>query len=166
VADGLIVHPFNNQEFLANHAMPALQRGIERGQRTREDLTVSISAICITGNHEQEYLAARQTVANLLGFYGSTPAYRPPMDAVGMGELQPELNRLSKAGEWQAMGELIDEDFINAFAVCGEPQTIARQLWDKYGPYADRLSIYAPYQTDPDVWPSIIAELKQLAGRS
>jgi probable F420-dependent oxidoreductase len=165
VADGLIVHPFNSLAFVEQNAMPALQRGLDRAQRKREDITVSIAAICITGNNEQEYQAAKSTVKNLLGFYGSTPAYRPPMDAVGMGELQPELNRLSKLGQWQQMGERVDDDFVAAFAVTGEPHTIAQQLWDKYGNYADRLSIYAPYQTDPDVWPGIIAELKRLSGR-
>ena len=129
------------------------------------DGTGAFAAICITGNNEQEYQAAKSTVKNLLGFYGSTPAYRPPMDAVGMGELQPELNRLSKLGQWQQMGERVDDEFVAAFAVTGEPHTIAQQLWDKYGNYADRLSIYAPYQTDPDVWPGIIAELKRLSGR-
>ncbi len=165
VADGLIVHPFNNHEFLSNHALPALQRGIERGGRSRADLTVSVAAICITGNNQQEFEAARSTVRKLLGFYGSTPAYRPPMEAVGMADLQPELNRLSKQGQWQAMGELIDDEFIRVFTISGEPHSMAQQLWDRYGSCADRLSIYAPYHTDPDVWPAIIRELKTLSGR-
>lgn len=165
VADGLIVHPFNNDEFLSSHALPALQRGIERAGRSRADLTVSVAAICITGNNDQEYERAKTTVRNLLGFYGSTPAYIPPMEAVGMADLQPELNRLSKQGQWQAMGELIDDEFINAFAVSGEPHTMAQQLWDRYGGRADRISIYAPYQTSPNVWPGIIRELKKLSGR-
>ncbi len=33
VADGLIVHPFNSIAFVEQHAMPALQRGLERAQR-------------------------------------------------------------------------------------------------------------------------------------
>lgn len=165
VADGLIVHPFNTLPFVEEQSLPALQRGLQRGGRARDDITLSIGAICITGNNEEEYMNAKATVRSLLGFYASTPAYRPPMDAVGLGDLQPELNVLSKQGEWDALGERIDDDFINAFAVCGEPQTIAKQLWEKYGAHADRLSIYAPYRTDPDVWPAIIHELKALAGR-
>ena len=31
-----------------------------------------------------------------LAFYGSTPAYRPVLDIEGYGDLQPELNRLTK----------------------------------------------------------------------
>lgn len=165
VADGLIVHPFNTMPFVEQQSMPALEKGLQRAGRSRQDVTVSIGAMCITGNTEQEYANAKATVRSLLGFYASTPAYLPPMAAVGLGDLQPRLNRLSKAGEWDALGEHIDDAFIEAFAVCGEPHTIAGQLWEKYGPHADRLSIYAPYGTEPDVWPGIIAELKTLAGR-
>ena len=129
-------------------------------------MTVSIAAMCVTGNDAREFDAAREAVRGLLGFYGSTPAYRPPMEAIGQGELQRELNQLSKQGRWDAMAGLIDDDFIRQFAVVGEPSAVARGLWDKYGGDADRISIYAPYSTDPDVWPDIIAELKRLASSS
>ena len=38
-----------------------------------------------------------------LAFYGSTPAYKVVLDAHGWGDLQPELNRLSKRGDWATM---------------------------------------------------------------
>ena len=166
VADGLIVHPFNTLPFVREQAMPAFTQGLARSGRARAEVTVSIAAMCVTGNDEREFNAAREAVRGLLGFYGSTPAYRPPMDAIGQGELQQELNRLSKQGRWDAMAGLIDDDFIGQFAVVGEPATVAQQLWHKYGEYADRIGIYAPYGTQPDVWPGIIADLKRLAAAS
>lgn len=162
VADGLIVHPFNTLSFVEQRQLPAVQRGLDRSQRSREDFILQVAAICITGNNEAEYAAAKATVTSLLAFYGSTPAYKPPMESVGYGELQPELNALSKEGRWDEMSTLIDDDFINHFAVCGEPGEIAGKLHAKYGAHADRLSIYAPYSTEPDVWPGIIADLKGL----
>ena len=126
---------------------------------------MQIAAICVTGANEEEFAAAKATVKGLLAFYGSTPAYTPPMKAVGMDDCHEELNRLSKEGRWDTMSELIDDEFLNHFAVVGEPDTIAAQLYEKYGADADRLSIYAPYHTSPEVWPSIIAELKRLSGR-
>ena len=57
--------------------------------------------------------AVRQQIA----FYGSTPAYRPVLELHGWGDLQTELNTLSKRGEWVKMGELIDDDVLDAFAV-------------------------------------------------
>ena len=117
----------------------------------------------MTGATEEQYTAARTTVCGLLAFYGSTPAYLPPMAAIGYEALQPELNTLSKQGRWEDMTALIDEDFLQAFAVCGEPHTIARALLDKYAGLATRLSIYAPYELPAELWCDIISELKEAA---
>ena len=40
-----------------------------------------------------------------IGFYGSTPSYWPVLELHDLGDLGRKLNALSKAGEWQAMGE-------------------------------------------------------------
>lgn len=166
VADGLIVHPFNTQAFVQQQQLPEIEAGLAASGRTRKDFLMQVTAICITGKDEAEYAAAEKAVRGLLGFYGSTPAYRPPMDAVGYGELQPTLNAMSKEGRWDEMSQLIDDGFTRAFAVAGEPHTIAQQLVDRYGSFADRISIYAPYASSPEVWPSIIADIKRLTGRS
>ncbi|MBT5006257.1 MAG: TIGR03617 family F420-dependent LLM class oxidoreductase [Halioglobus sp.] len=160
VADGLIVHPFNSMRFLENNAMPAVLRGLEKSGRQRTDFILQINAIVITGETEEAISAATESVKGLLGFYASTPAYRPPMEAVGYEDLQPELNALSKQGKWDALGSYIDDDFLEHFTTRGAPSEIAAKLKDKYGQYADRLAIYAPYAAPDDMWRKIIAELK------
>lgn len=160
VADGLIVHPFNSMPFLIDHALPAVHRGLAKSHRVRSDFILQINAIVITGETEEARAAARESVKGLLGFYASTPAYRPPMDAVGYGELQPELNRLSKEGRWDELGSHIDQHFLDAFATSGTPDEIAGKLRQKYGEHADRLAIYAPYAAPDAMWSAIIAALK------
>ena len=113
VADGLIVHPFNTMPFLEQQAIPAVMLGIEKAQRSRDDFIMQINAIVITGETEQEYKAAEESVKSLLGFYSSTPAYKPPMDSVGYGDLQPKLNALSKEGKWDELSSYIDDDFVD-----------------------------------------------------
>jgi probable F420-dependent oxidoreductase len=161
VADGLIVHPFNTPDFLSQQQLPALQRGRAQSSVAEADYIVQVGAMVVTGTTEQEYAAAAQTIRGLLAFYGSTPAYRPPMEAIGYGDLQPELNRLSKQGRWDEMADLIDDEFLSAFAVCGEPSTIAAQLRQKYAGIATRLSIYAPYTLPDQAWRSIIKDIKE-----
>ena len=60
---------------------------------------------------------ADKAVRQQIAFYGSTPAYRPVLELHGWGDLQPELNTLSKRGEWVKMGELIADEVLDAFAV-------------------------------------------------
>ena len=74
----------------------------------------------VTGQTEEELREAEvATYGNC--FYGSTPAYRPVLESIGVGELQDELNRMSKQGRWDEMGELITQDILQEFAVIGEP---------------------------------------------
>jgi probable F420-dependent oxidoreductase len=160
VADGLIVHPFNSMPFLVDHALPAVHRGLTKSARARSDFILQINAIVITGETEEARIAATEGVKSLLGFYASTPAYRPPMEAVGYADLQPELNRLSKEGRWEELGSRIDQTFLDAFTTSGRPEEIAGKLLQKYGAHADRLAIYAPYAAPDAMWTSIIAELK------
>lgn len=160
VADGLIVHPFNNLTYLSNHAIPAVRRGLAASSRAREEFTVQINAMVITGETAEAMAAATASVRNLLGFYASTPAYRAPMEAVGYGGLQPELNRLAKASRWAEMGAVIDQGFLDAFVTSGEPKDIAGKLSARYADHADRLAIYAPYTAPDNLWRGIIADLK------
>ncbi len=160
VADGLIVHPFHTQPFLRQQQLPALARGLEAAGREPDACALQVSAICVTGNTEEEYQAADTSVRSLLAFYGSTPAYRPALEAIGQEALQPELNRLSKQGRWDEMTALVDDSLLAAFAVCGEPATIAPGLEARYGDIAQRLGIYAPYSLPDQTWRDIIAELK------
>ena len=98
-----------------------------------------------------------------VAFYGSTPAYRPVLELHGWGDLQPELNSLSKQGEWVKMGELIDDDVLSAFAVVAEPDEIGPELIRRYAGVVDRCSFYAPYRSDPERWAAVIKTL-QAAG--
>jgi probable F420-dependent oxidoreductase len=160
VADGLIVHPFNTMPFLEQKALPAVMSGLEKSGRSRDDFIMQVNAIVITGETDEEYQAAEDSVKNLLGFYSSTPSYKLPMDSVGYGDLQPKLNALSKEGKWDELATYIDDDFVEAFTTRGKPEEIAGKLKAKYGEYADRLSIYAPYAGSDAMWKKIVAELK------
>ena len=161
-ADGLIAHPFHTLNFLRDTQLKGLHQGIDDAGREKSDVTVNVAGICITGENEQEFEAATQTIKGLLAFYGSTPAYLPPMKEMGIDGLHPRLNKLSKEGRWDKMAELVDDDFVNGFAVVGEPKDMGQKLWDKYGDMADRLSLYTPYNTD--AWKTIIQDIKVLRG--
>jgi alkanesulfonate monooxygenase SsuD/methylene tetrahydromethanopterin reductase-like flavin-dependent oxidoreductase (luciferase family) len=93
----------------------------------------------VTGRDEAAYAASRSAVCKQISFYGSTPAYRPVLESVGRGELQSELNRLSKAGAWDEMARLVDDDLLDAFAVVGEPHQIAAKIARRYGGVFDRV---------------------------
>ena len=95
-----------------------------------------------------------------IAFYGSTPAYKGVLELHGWGELQGELNNLSKQGKWIEMGQAIDDEVLAAFAVVAEPDKVAKILASRFAGAIDRLSFYAPYEAAPGTWESILGELQ------
>jgi probable F420-dependent oxidoreductase len=146
VGDGLLIHPFNSERFVREHAAVAVEQGLTRAGRSRDEFTVAVTTIVLTGRDEQEVKDADTAVRRLLAFYGSTPAYRVTLDVHGWGDLQTDLNTLSKQGRWDEMTGLIDDDVLDTLAVRGEPATIGARVRDRYGVLADRISFSMPYE--------------------
>jgi probable F420-dependent oxidoreductase len=149
VADGILVMPFNSGRHMRERTVPAIERGMTAAGRTLADLEITAEVIVGVGRDDEE-LEAAKGVRNLLAFYGSTPAYRPVLDAEGWGDLQPELNTLSKRGDWQQMAGLITDDMVSTLAVHGTPDHCAEEIVARYGPWADRICAYFPYYTAGD----------------
>jgi probable F420-dependent oxidoreductase len=160
VADGFFVHPFGTRESLRQLTLPALERGLARSGRTLEAIETSAQLMICSGTSDEEIARIRQSTKQQIAFYGSTPAYRGVLELHGWGDLQTDLNRLSKQGEWVKMGELIDDDIMSTFAVVAEPEGVGAELKKRYSGIVDRCSFYAPYRTDPDRWQRVIADLK------
>jgi probable F420-dependent oxidoreductase len=160
VADGIIIHGFTTERYVKEVTMPAVERGLKAAGRERSSFQVSGPLFVVTGTTDEEIAAAKQGVKQQIAFYGSTPAYRGVLELHGWGELQTELNGLSKQGKWVEMGELIDDDILNTFAVVAEPEGVAAELKRRYSGVVDRCSFYAPYRSDPQRWTRIIDDLK------
>ena len=128
--------------------------------RSRDDFEISYSNFVVTGRDETELAASKKATKERIAFYGSTPAYKGVLDAIGVGELQGELNAMSKQGRWQEMGELITDDIIDAFGVMGEPGEIAPQMLKRYGRFTDRTSASFPVSADAAERDAIISALR------
>jgi probable F420-dependent oxidoreductase len=159
--DGLLVHGFTAEQYLREVSLPALERGAAKAGKTRADLTVSYPGFIVTGATEADTAAADTAVRRQIAFYGSTPAYRPVLELHGWGDLQTELNTLSKRGEWVQMGQLIDDEMLEAFAVVCPIDQVATRVSARFGDVVDRFSFYAPYKMSPEDWKSVLAGFRQ-----
>ncbi len=157
VGDGLLVHGFSTERYLREVSLPALENGAAKAGKTRADLTVSYPGFVVTGANDEDVERATKAVREQIAFYGSTPAYRPVLELHGWGDLQTELNTLSKRGEWVKMGELIDDDVLDAFAVVAPIEQVAGRVQARFGDVVDRFSFYAPYKIDPEIWRAVLA---------
>ncbi len=154
VADGIIVHAFTTEKYLRETTLPALERGFAKArakgeEKSRANFEISYPCFVVTGRDERELDAAKVATRRQIAFYGSTPAYKPVLDSIGAGELQPRLNAMSKEGRWAEMGYLIDEGTMAKFAIVAEPARIAADIKARFGDVVDRTSAaYAQLSKD------------------
>jgi probable F420-dependent oxidoreductase len=139
VADGHLGHPMVSKRYLNEVTVPALRRGMERGGRDRDNFEVLCEVMIATGENDDELTAALTATRKQIAFYGSTPAYRKVLELHGWGDVHAELNRLSKQGEWDAMGSLIDDDMLSAFAVVGPVNEVGAALRSRCQGVVDRV---------------------------
>ena len=160
VCDGFLCHGFTTERYLREVTLPALEEGRRKAGKTLDGFEISGPMFLVTGRDEQEMAAAAKGVRGQIAFYGSTPAYRPVLELHGWGELQTELNGLSKQGRWADMGDLIDDEMLNAFAVVGSPEDAALALRDRWSGTLSRLSFYAPYKIEPTELSRLLSIIK------
>jgi probable F420-dependent oxidoreductase len=139
VCDGFLSHAFSTSAYLRDVTIPALERGLAKAGKTRKDIEVTAPGFMVLGNSDDEIEKAATGVRQQIAFYGSTPAYRPVLEKHGWGEMQGELNAMSKRGEWVEMGKLINDDILAEFAIVGRPEDVSKEVENRYGGLADRI---------------------------
>lgn len=153
VADGLLVMPFGSAKFLRESTMPSVREGLAAAGRSQSDFAIVPEIILSVG---EDHSATRR----LLAFYGSTPAYRPVLDIHGWGELQPELNAMSKQGRWHEMAGLITDEMLHTIAACGSPKEIAAHICSRVDGLSETVCLYQPGPIPIDTLAAIVDELR------
>jgi len=148
VADGVIIHAFTTEKYLREVTIPAVERGLAKAGRSRDDFEISYPGFIVAGNTEEEFNATKLAVSKQIAFYGSTPAYAPVLGVHGWGDLQPELNRLSKEGKWDEMGTLITDDILEKFAVVADVDDVVDKFKGRFGDLVDRTMGTFPSRDD------------------
>jgi probable F420-dependent oxidoreductase len=157
VGDGVLVHPFHSGTFVREHTTPAVAAGLARRGRSRADFTVHATPIICTGSTPEETERAVEGVRGLLAFYGSTPSYRVTLDAHGWGDLQTELNAMTKRGEWDELASRVPDEVFEELAVHGPPEEIAGLLAARYGDTVDRIGLSMPYETTRETLEALVS---------
>jgi probable F420-dependent oxidoreductase len=160
VADGWIVHPLNSPSYAKAVGLQALERGMARAGRSRADVQVACQTIVMIGSTDAEVAAARAKARGQIAFYGSTPAYRVFLEHHGWGDLQPELNRMSKQGQWLEMMALVTDEMLDTVGISGRPAEAGRALRERNA-WADRTSLVLYNETDAEAVVDLIRAFKE-----
>lgn len=161
VADGLIAHAFSTQRYFREVTIPTLTRGIERAGRQRRDVEVASPLFVVTGRDEAELTQNAVATRKQIAFYASTPAYRGVLELHGWGDLQTELHRLSREGQWDAMGSLIDDTMLAEFAVVAPLDSVVRAIRGRCDGLIDRVLVGFPPSVDEATVMDLVSELQR-----
>ena len=138
-ADGFLVHPFHSPRYLKEVILPAVQQGLEKSGRSRQDVKLCTTAFAITSAEEEAFVRSQ------VAFYASTPSYRAVMELHGWQDTAERLSRLAARGEWAEMPSLITDEMLAEFAVRASPGDLPAILARRYTGLVDRLSLYIPF---------------------
>ena len=159
-ADGLLAHPFSSPKYLKNITLPNIDEGLQSSNRTRTEFDLSIAIMTGIGANEESHKKAVRACRDQVAFYASTPNYKAVLEQHGYEDLSEELNRLSKAGQWKKMGDAIDDEVLNTFAVISEdPDELAKEIMRRYGNQGQRIAPIL-YSGELELMPPVLEALK------
>jgi probable F420-dependent oxidoreductase len=154
LADGFVVHPFHTPEYLGQVLLPAIQAGIEKSGRSRDQVKISTTAFVVTSPEEDTFVRMQ------IAFYASTPSYQAVMAFHGWEGIAEQLSPLARRGRWFEMPALISDPMLATFAVVSEASELAERLKDRYQGLTDRLGLYMPLVAGErdDFWEKFVTE--------
>ena len=137
MADGLIAHPFCTEQYLKEVIVPRIEPALEARGRSLDDFEIQYPIFIATGANEEQFEKSKAGIKHRIGFYGSTPAYKPVLDLHGWGDLQPMLRQMTKDNKWDQLGQPITDEMLETFAAVGDPTEAATIVRDRVGGVAD-----------------------------
>ena len=124
-------------------------------------IVISAPAFTATGRDEAELAAAIRATKHQIAFYASTPAYASVLELHGWQDLGTQANGYMRAGRFDDLHELVDDEVLRTISVVGDPASCGRQLRERYAGTVDRISCYTTYESDPSLWPAVLEAARQ-----
>jgi probable F420-dependent oxidoreductase len=160
VADGVITHGICSARYLREVILPAVDKGLAATGRSRDEgFEVTCPGFISVVEDEAKLEKARDAMRNHVGYYASTPAYRPVLELHGWGDLQADLYACSKNGRWDEMARLVDDEVLDTLTIVCTPDALAREVGARYGGLVDRINVS---WWRKDWWPDVERELRAL----
>lgn len=152
VADGMITHPTNTPpQYIREVCLPRLRDGFDKAGRDGSDFRLMLGPLTATGPDQQTVALEWERMRGLLGFLFSTPAYWPSLELFGWQDRGERLQELTRAGAWEKMAEVVDDEMMAEFVPRGTYEQIAAVYVERFGGLASRVTFPVPADPAHDV---------------
>lgn len=161
LTDGLQLHSFCTDKYVADVVLPTVEDGARRAGRSLGDVAITGGSFIVVDTPGKDLDAQIASLRQRIAFYASTRTYKSVMDVHGWGEVTLELHRLSLQGEWKKMSSLITDAMIDAFAVVGPSDALPGLIQKRFGGWASSVTIGASDAPD-DVLKELVEKVKRI----
>ncbi|HZQ05258.1 MAG TPA: TIGR03617 family F420-dependent LLM class oxidoreductase [Anaerolineae bacterium] len=144
LCEGFHVHPFHTIKYLREVTLPNIERGLQNGGRSRDQIQISSAIFVATNDVEKEMVRAQ------LSFYASTPSYLPVMAIHGWSKTGEKLSMLAARKEWTAMPQQITDEMLEQFCILAPEADLASAIHQRYAGLLDRITLYFPFEPGQD----------------
>ena len=158
-ADGLVCHAFQTAEYLRDVTLPNVEAGLAEAGRDRSQFQISMPVFVVSGFRDEDIADQAGRTRTQIAFYGSTPAYRACWSTTAGATPRPSSTACRSAAAGTRMGDVIDDEMLDAFAIVADPHEGAGRIAERFGGALDRLQFYAGVR-DAERWAPILEEIK------
>jgi alkanesulfonate monooxygenase SsuD/methylene tetrahydromethanopterin reductase-like flavin-dependent oxidoreductase (luciferase family) len=124
-ADGVHGHLLTSLAYLDNNVLPRIEAALAEADRDRDAFTLSTGVIVsISDDRDVEVRETKQQV----GFYGTTPNYKPVFDASGGGDLTAEMRAAWDARDLETLVGAVPDRAVERYAIAGTPDEVVERL--------------------------------------
>ena len=143
-ADGIRLHPVVTSKYIDEEVLPNLARGAARAGRDIDAVEVCLKPLIGTAPDEERLERVIRTVRARCAFYLSTPSYRSAFAIHGWEDRAREASEYSRAGRWEELPDLVDDDMLHTVATIGTFDEIAEKLNERFATRLDRIEFSVP----------------------
>lgn len=165
VCDGVRLHGFCTQRYLAEVAKPTLDAGLASAGRNPAQFEICGGGFIATGPNDDAVRQMADTFRYRIAFYGSTRTYLPVLSLHGWDDLGAQLHQLSKTGRWHDMAALITDDVLQAFTVMAPYDRLAPAVAQRFGGLTDSIELAFQPGTAPELMRDVLSDLRKIPAR-
>lgn len=138
IADGVLCY-MASPRYLEEVVVPNVELGLERAGRDRNQFEVTALVLCsVSADRREAVRRARINVGQYACYEGTDPM-------IEFEEATAARDRVrDRIAEGPAAFDLLDEDFVRSFAICGTPEEGRAQLAE-YERVLDHVVLHTPY---------------------
>jgi probable F420-dependent oxidoreductase len=161
-AAGIVTHPTNSDpRYLRDVCLPAMRAGEQAAGRPAGTARVVVGTSMITGRDDVAVASERERQRQLLAFLYSTPAYRPALEARGLGDVHARLHQMSLHQQWSDLAQVLTDAVVDQLVPCAPYAQLAAVLRDRYGDWVDGLRLTLPRDpADDDLIATVVGDLR------